>query len=348
MKKFVSLLLALALCLCLAVPALASGHELYIEYTNGEMDALNDSGSGSGWSYDSNTNTLTLNGLKDANIFVSELPQGLPTIVLAPGSKNVLTGITADSLSDSNGYEITIKGTGELIVYDAAASEHGVFRGFSSSVKLLDGLTMTGGTKEGDNGALAFKAFPDEDRTWYTCMAGNQPATYIRIAPTAPAKPSITGFTDVAANSTFEEPIKWAVDNGITTGITATTFGPGNTCTVKHILTFLWRANGRPGDNGNESAAVAAWAADALGVDASSTSAPCTRALAVTYMWKAAGSPSASASSFTDVPASADYAQAVNWAVEKGITSGTSATTFAPNNTCTRGQIVTFLYRASK
>ena len=320
MKKFVSLLLALALCLCLAVPALASGHELYIEYTNGEMDALNDSGSGSGWSYDSNTNTLTLNGLKDANIFVSELPQGLPTIVLAPGSKNVLTGITADSLSDSNG----------------------------SSVKLLDSLTMTGGTKEGDNGALAFKASPDEDRTWYTCMAGNQPATYIRIAPTAPAKPSITGFTDVAANSTFEEPIKWAVDNGITTGITATTFGPGNTCTVKHILTFLWRANGRPGDNGNESAAVAAWAADALGVDASSTSAPCTRALAVTYMWKAAGSPSASASSFTDVPASADYAQAVNWAVEKGITSGTSATTFAPNNTCTRGQIVTFLYRASK
>ncbi len=64
------------------------------------------------------------------------------------------------------------------------------------------------------------------------------------------------------------------------------------------------------------------------------------------YMWKAAGSPSAKAASFTDVSANADYAQAVAWAVEQGITGGTSATTFSPDATCTRGQIVTFLYWA--
>ena len=67
--------------------------------------------------------------------------------------------------------------------------------------------------------------------------------------------------------------------------------------------------------------------------------------MAVTYMWKAAGSPSAKAASFGEAPAGADYAQAVAWAVEQEITSGTSATTFSPDDICTRGQIVSFLYR---
>ena len=72
---------------------------------------------------------------------------------------------------------------------------------------------------------------------------------------------------------------------------------------------------------------------------------PCTRAATVTYLWKLAGQPSAGASGFTDVPAGSDYAQAVAWAVEEGITSGTSATAFSPDTTCTRAQIMTFLYR---
>ena len=66
----------------------------------------------------------------------------------------------------------------------------------------------------------------------------------------------------------------------------------------------------------------------------------------VTYLWRLAGSPTAKAASFSDVPASASYAGAVSWAVEQGITSGTSATTFGPNSVCTRGQIVTFLRQA--
>ncbi|MCI8478054.1 MAG: hypothetical protein HFE97_06860, partial [Oscillospiraceae bacterium] len=74
---------------------------------------------------------------------------------------------------------------------------------------------------------------------------------------------------------------------------------------------------------------------------------PCTRSMAVTYMWKAAGSPTPSAKvSFTDISAGTDYASAVAWAVEKGVTSGTSSTTFSPDSICTRGQIVTFLHRA--
>ncbi len=75
----------------------------------------------------------------------------------------------------------------------------------------------------------------------------------------------------------------------------------------------------------------------------------CTRAQIVTFLWRAAGSPEPkTTSSFTDVPASAYYAKAVAWAVENGITNGMTETTFAPNATCTRGQSVTFLYRASK
>ena len=72
----------------------------------------------------------------------------------------------------------------------------------------------------------------------------------------------------------------------------------------------------------------------------------CTRAQAVYFMWVAAGSPDgAAASSFTDVAAGASYADAVNWAVEQGVTTGRSKTVFAPADTCTRGNIVTFLYR---
>ena len=99
--------------------------------------------------------------------------------------------------------------------------------------------------------------------------------------------------------------------------------------------------------NGAYYADAATWAYE-KGLVSSNTfggDIPCTRSMAVTYMWKAAGSPSAKSANFTDVSDEAEYASAVAWAVEKGVTSGTSATTFSPGNVCTRGQIVTFLYR---
>ncbi|MBD5148733.1 MAG: S-layer homology domain-containing protein, partial [Oscillibacter sp.] len=92
-------------------------------------------------------------------------------------------------------------------------------------------------------------------------------------------------------------------------------------------------------------AAVWAYEKGMVSGSAFSGNTPCTRSMAVTYMWKAADSPSAKAASFTDVPAGADYADAVAWAAEQGVTAGTSATAFSPDNVCTRGQIVTFLYR---
>lgn len=163
-------------------------------------------------------------------------------------------------------------------------------------------------------------------------------------------------FEDVAISSYFCQPVRWAVDENITGGTSATTFSPYDTCTTAQILTFLWRANGSPAPTGSNAAVPAGqYYSDAVnwayenGLVSGTTfdaAAPCTRSATVTYLWKLAGSPAADSTAFTDVAAEAEYAQAVAWAVAEGITTGSTATMFSPNTTCTRGQIATFLYRA--
>lgn len=172
-----------------------------------------------------------------------------------------------------------------------------------------------------------------------------QPTSDPQPTPT-PSKPA---FTDVAANSPFKDAIAWAVEQSITKGTSSTTFSTGSPCTHNHILTFLWRANGSPAAAGSSDFEKAASWAQAMGlIDGSfNGNAVCTRSETMVYLWKLVDSPMAtSGASFSDVSAGASYAQAVTWAVQQGITSGTSKTTFSPAATCTRGQIVTFLYRA--
>ena len=175
--------------------------------------------------------------------------------------------------------------------------------------------------------------------------------------PTQPTVPTVGGFSDVKTGDYFAEPVLWAVEKGITAGTSATTFSPNTDCTTAQILSFLWRANGSPKPttvnpfsdvkSGDWYADAAAWAYEKGLVSGTAFGGDtlCTRSMAVTYMWKAAGSPSARAASFTDVSAGAEYADAVAWAVEQGVTAGTSDTTFSPDSVCTRGQIVSFLYR---
>ena len=168
---------------------------------------------------------------------------------------------------------------------------------------------------------------------------------------TQPTVPTVGGFTDVKTGDYFADPVLWAVEKKITAGTSATTFAPNATCTQSQILTFLWRAKGEPKPTGTVSgtqyyATAAQWAKEQGLTDNFSAEADCTRAMVVTYLWKLAGSPKTGTSNFSDVPTNADYAQAVAWAVEQGITSGTGNGRFSPNSTCTRGQIVTFLYRA--
>ena len=169
-------------------------------------------------------------------------------------------------------------------------------------------------------------------------------------------------FDDVVIGSYYYDAVAWAARNNITAGITATMFGPDQSCTRAQIVTFLWRAAGspEPAAKANPFADVAdgayyykavLWAVE-KGITAGTsetTFSPdktCTRAEAVTFLYRSEGSPSASGTgSFTDVPDGAYYKNAVAWAVKKNVTSGTSATTFSPDQTCTRAQIVTFLYR---
>lgn len=170
-----------------------------------------------------------------------------------------------------------------------------------------------------------------------------------------------TVFTDVKAGDYFEIPVKWAVEKKITTGTTSTTFSPEQTCTRAQILTFLWRAVGSPkasaenpfsdisADDYYFDAAIWAYNKGMVSGNSFEGDTPCTRASTVEYLWKNANSPQNTASnSFEDVSANSDYAQAVSWAVENGVTTGTSNTTFSPDTICSRGQIVTFLNRAIK
>ena len=162
----------------------------------------------------------------------------------------------------------------------------------------------------------------------------------------------------------YYEPVYWAVEQGITTGTSTTKFSPNAGCTRAQVVTFLWRAAGKPAptETTNPFKDVAKgqyyydavlWAVEkeitnGTSKDTFDPEKTCTRAQIVTFLWRYAGKPAPTKTSnpFTDVTAGQYYTDAVLWAVEKEITKGTSANKFSPNDTCTRAQIVTFLYRA--
>ena len=172
-------------------------------------------------------------------------------------------------------------------------------------------------------------------------------------------------FLDVPAGAYYEDAVVWAVGKGITSGTNATTFDPNGTCTRAQAVTFLWRAAGSPTPKtklmpfpdvpvGSYYWNAVLWAIEQGITEGTSylTFSPndsCTRAQIVTFLWRAKGNPSVSGNApFTDVAPDAYYAAAVTWAEKNGITGGIGNGLFGSNNTCTRAQIVTFLYRAMK
>ncbi len=204
--------------------------------------------------------------------------------------------------------------------------------------------------------------------------AGNDPLLRATLhwnstapTPTPAPTPEPTGknpFKDVKKDAYYYEPVLWAVnhDPQITNGTGPDTFSPDATCTRGQVVTFLWRAAGCPEPTSTKNPfkdvskdayyyKAVLWAVEqgitnGTGKDTFSPNAGCTRGQVVTFQYRANGSPKVSAKNpFKDVSKDAYYYDAVLWAVKNAITNGTSATTFSPNNTCTRGQIVTFLYR---
>ena len=191
------------------------------------------------------------------------------------------------------------------------------------------------------------------------------PASKVTVAATFKAS-TPTGknpFIDVPAGSYYEDAVIWAVDKGITTGTSATTFNPNGICTRAQAVTFLWRAAGSPAAKsavmpftdvkaGSYYYDAVLWAVE-QGITKGtsdtmfSPDATCTRAQIVTFLWRSQKSPAAgTANPFADVAADTYYIDAVLWAVKHNITVGTTVSIFSPDEECTRAQIVTFLYRA--
>lgn len=220
----------------------------------------------------------------------------------------------------------------------------------------LDELTVT--EKNGDSVKLTKKS--DTQYTFTMPASKVEIQASFKAEDVAPTVPSAS-FTDIPSNAYYADAVAWAVEKGITNGTSDTTFSPDATCTRAQVVTFLWRAAGSPAvssatgftdvDGNSYYAQAVAWAvANGITNGTSATTfspdAVVTRAQVVTFLWRYEGSKAAGTrSGFADVDAGAYYAGAVDWAVEHGITQGTSNTTFSPDADCTRGQIVTFLYR---
>ena len=169
-------------------------------------------------------------------------------------------------------------------------------------------------------------------------------------------------FDDVLTKAYYYEVVKWAQEKGITGGIGNNLFGPNQPCTRAQIVTFLWRAAGSPepkGDTAGMTDVVSgsyyekavAWAIEngittGTGEGKLSPYATCTRAQAVTFLARALNAKASGAAEFDDIPTDSYFADAVAWAAANGMTTGIGNGLFAPGNNCTRGQIVTFLWRA--
>ena len=172
--------------------------------------------------------------------------------------------------------------------------------------------------------------------------------------------PQNNPFADVSTSDYYYDAVLWAVENGVTNGTSATTFGPDMAVSRAQMVTFLWRAHGSPKATGTNPFtdvstsdyyydavlwAVANGVTNGTSATTFSPDMAVTRSQAVTFQWRAAGSPVVSGSSFGDVATDAYYVNAVTWAVANGITNGTGGNTFSPDVVVSRAQAVTFLYR---
>ena len=217
---------------------------------------------------------------------------------------------------------------------------------------VLETLTVT--DKNGNELTLKDKG---EGKYTFTMPAGK-----VEVKATFMEDNSVLNFFyDVPNDAYFYEAVKWAVDKGITNGLSDTMFGPYESCTRAQIVTFLWRAAGSPEPKTASSftdvpanayyAKAVAWAVE-NGITNGMTEttfapdATCTRGQSVTFLYRALKGTASGSANFTDVKSDAFYADAINWAVANNVTNGTSNTTFSPNADCTRAEIVTFLYRA--
>lgn len=274
------------------------------------------------------------------------------TAISVPGSVSVIPEYAFSGCS-------SVK---SIVIYEGVTkTEANAFRGCSSltSLTLPVSFKAIGTTTFHGGDGLRNVYYGGSEEQWNT-ISGVKSNMFVDSvldgAPVhynSPMPEPAPSFTDVSVSQYYAAPVAWAAGNGIANGTGGDKFSPNQTCTQAQILTFLYREVRNAGSDvpvaasGADMDAAIDWARSMGMIDNSFVGDTlCTRATAVTYIWQAFDSPAAAGSSFNDVPAGAAYAVSVAWAVQKGITDGTGNGNFSPDKTCTRGQIVTFLYRA--
>ena len=336
-----------------------------------------------------------------AVIFKSNGGESIPSQVVAAGTKITLPGCThssyhykfdgwkCGSTTYYAGDEVTVNADMTFTAQWKERFPDGPSSGSSSSSGTEYAVTVDAGkngdvtvspkrAEEGDT--VTITAEPDKgyevDEVIVTDASGDEirvrdrgdgeytftmPDSKVTVEVTFVEERDELPFVDVAADAYYYDAVAWAVENGVTTGVTDTIFAPGNPCTRAQTVTFLWRAAGMPqaANRVNPFTDVSVndyyyeavlWAVE-NGITGGTTAttfspnATCTRAQVVTFLWRYSKEDASILPMFTDVAEGDYYYGAVAWAVENGVTTGVTDTSFVPGNPCTRGQIVTFLYR---
>lgn len=262
--------------------------------------------------------------------------------------------------TDSNG-DLLVKGFINRNLSVMGGNEEGMFIGYT--FEKLEEVTVTEPEKEPEKPS---EKEPEKEPEKPTEIEKPTETEKPAEKPTEAEKPQDTKsnpFVDVIKGQYYYDAVLWAAENGITGGTSANTFSPNSNCSRAQVVTFLHRMIASP-----EPALITlpftdvsssdyfykpvkwAFGSEITGGTSATTFSPdsnCSRAQVVTFLWRTTGQPEAKSSkcNFTDIKSDSYYYKAVLWAVEQGITGGTSATTFSPKDSCTRGQVVTFLYR---
>ena len=225
-----------------------------------------------------------------------------------------------------------------------------------SSITNSGTINADGGTVTDSRGDAITLTDKGDGRYTFT-----MPARRVEVKASFVKSVEVSPFADVAIDAYYYEAVKWAAENGITGGVGNSLFAPNQPCTRGQIVTFLWRAAGSPVVNyamNMTDVAEDAYYGEAVrwalsegittgtGKSSFSPDATCTRAQAVTFLARALNANASGKAEFGDVPTDSYFAEAVAWAAANGVTEGVGGGLFGSDNSCTRGQIVTFLYRA--
>lgn len=311
----------------------------------------------------------------------SELPGKDIMVVETGGAEDVplLSFAFPNAVAGSNGGTARAASASDARSFDPSVGYERTDTKITLTISdIPDGLapTLTVYCDGWDNAAVSFEgralasSFADEAVSFTACEGGVYTITRtsaparpsVPSAPEEPETPAAPAFADVPEDSYYADAVQWAVEAGITDGTGEHSFSPDDGCTRAQVITFLWRAANSPDagslpefgdvDDGSYYAEAVAWAVSegiTTGVS-DGEFAPeltVTRAQFVVMLYRAAGEPEVEdADGFDDVDPAAYYAKAVAWAAAQGITDGTGERTFSPDETCTRAQIVTFMYRA--